>query len=285
MRIFFKKYMKPFLKVTGLYDRLRHLFLSVLVLRIKIVNLFYKIFYKTAPILLYHRISKVSADPTLLCVTPECFESHLKFLKEHYDVIPLSVLSERLMAGTLKGNEAAVTFDDGYNDNLINALPLLEKYNVPSTIFITTGSLGERASFEWDMGYKELDRAIFLNEKEIILLANHPLIEIGAHTVTHPSLANIPPERQKEEIIESRAVLERITGKNIKSFAYPFGGAYDINNLSRKIIEKAGFDFAYSNIQSLAVSTNNRFCIPRINIRECTVTDLSRKIICKIGIF
>lgn len=281
MRNFLKKYMKPLLKTVGLYDWLRRLFFSVWVLRIKIVNLLYKTFYKTAPILLYHRISKVSADPTLLCVSPECFEGHLRFLKEYYNIVPLSVLSERLTTGTLEGNEAAVTFDDGYSDNLINALPLLEKYNVPSTIFITTGSLGKRASFEWDMGYKEHDRAVFLSEKEIILLASHPLIEIGAHTVTHPSLANISLGRQKEEIIESKVILERITGKNIKSFAYPFGSVYDIDHSSKKIVEQAGFDYAYSNTQTLAVVTKNRFCIPRINIRECTVLDFSKKIICK----
>lgn len=264
---------------------MHRLFFLLLHTQAKIANIFYKTFYKTAPILLYHRISTTSADPLMLCVTPVCFENHLQFLKKHYNIIPLSELSGLLIAGTLKGNEAAVTFDDGYRDNIINALPLLEKYNIPATIFITTGALGRKASFEWDMKYKESDRAVFLSETEIKSLYEHPLIEIGAHTETHQRLASATPEEQKKEILKSKLTLEYIIGEKVRSFAYPFGGIYDFNNFSKEIVEQAGFDFAYSNTQKLAKKTKNSLGIPRINIRECTVFDLSKKIICRNGTF
>ncbi len=285
MKFFLKKYIKPSLKLIGLYGPMYRLLFTLLNIRTRLTNMFYKTFYKTAPILLYHRISTTFADPLMLCVTPSCFENHLQFLKKNYNIIPLSELSKLLTTGALKGNEVAVTFDDGYRDNLTNALPLLEKYNIPATIFITTGSLGKKATFEWDMKYEESDRAVFLSEEEIRLLSKHPLIEIGAHTETHPHLANISPEKQKIEILGSSFKLEQIIGEKVRSFAYPFGSIYDFNDVSKKIVEQAGFDFGYSNTQSLATMTSDYFCIPRINIRECTVFVLSKKIICRTGGF
>lgn len=279
MKKFLKTYIKPPLKTIGIYTFIYRLYFFLLNILTALTNLFYKIFYKTAPILLYHRISTPSADPVMLCVTPACFENHLQFLKKNYDVLPLSELSIRLTTGKLEGNEATVTFDDGYRDNLTNALPLLEKYNIPATIFITTNQLGKKASFEWDMKYTENDRATFLTKEEIKMLSSHRLIEIGTHTDKHSRLSNLTEIEQKEDILNGKMVLEKIIGRRIAAFAYPFGGIYDFNNLSKMIVKELGFSFAYSNTQILARKTREYFCIPRINIRECTVSELSQKLL------
>lgn len=279
MKIFLKKYIKPIFQIIGLYASVYNVYFFLINFINKISNYCFKIFFKTAPILLYHRVANVSEDPIKLCVTPACFEKHLQFLKKHYDILPLSELSRRLMAGNLNGNEAAITFDDGYKDNLTNALPLLEKYNIPATIFVTTSSLGEKASFEWDLEYAEVDRATFLNEEEILILSNHKLIEIGAHTNTHSRLSDLTEAEQKDEILKSKIVLEKITGKKITAFAYPFGGIYDFNNSSKLTVKKIGFLFAYSTAHVLAKNTSDSYCIPRINIRECTVSDLSKMLL------
>lgn len=272
------KYLKPSIQKIGIYTFAYHVYFSILNILTFFMSWFYKIFYKTAPILLYHRISQISSDPVMLCVTPECFEKHLQFLKKKYKILPLSELSKRLVDRTLKGDEVAITFDDGYRDNLINALPLLEKYDIPATIFITTGLLGKVASFEWDMTYSEVDRATFLNKEEIKVLSNHRLIEIGAHTDMHTRLSRMGETEQKLEIAKSKNILEEITGKTITAFAYPFGGVYDFNNMSKKIVKELGFSFAYSSTQIFAKKTDDYFAIPRLNIRECTVFELSKKL-------
>lgn len=274
-----KKYIKPFFKKIGLYGLAYYLFFYLRNSITILTNVFYRFFYKTAPILLYHRIATVSKDPVMLCVPPECFENHLQFIKKNYDVVSLSDLSKRIVNDKLKGNEIAITFDDGYQDNLINALPLLEKYNIPATIFVTTELLGKKASFEWDMEYKEEDRATFLNEEEVKILSSNPLVEIGAHTNLHSRLSNLTEEEQRSDVLKSREILERVTGKKIKLFAYPFGGVYDFDNTTKKIVKELGFDFSYSNTQNLTRNTKDNFCIPRLNIRECTVVELSKKLL------
>ncbi len=270
MRLFVKKYIKPIIKIPFVFTQLHRAYFFVVSLRTILTNLFLRTFSKTAPILLYHRIATVSEDPISLCVSPESFENHLVFLKKNYNLIPLSKLSERLLNGTLLGNEMAITFDDGYRDNMLNALPLLEKYNVSATIFITTGMLGQTAAFEWDKEYREKDRASFLSNDEIQRLAKHPLIEIGAHTNTHRRLSDLTTEEQRNDISVSKKILEDITSKEITLFAYPFGGIHDFSKVTEKIVEELGFRFAYSNNQSLATNTNRRFNIARINIRQST---------------
>lgn len=271
--------MRPMLKSVGVYAVAHRLYFFIISVIRAIQNHFCRIFKKTAPILLYHRVVNLTTDPIRLAVTPACFEQHLIFLKKHYDIVSLSELSKRSITGTLKGNEASITFDDGYKDNLANALPLLEKYNVPAAIFITTAYLGKVARFEWDMEYSESDRAVFLNAEEIQQLSRHPLITIGTHTENHVRLANLSPERQKEEILKSKASLESITGTKVKHFAYPFGGKYDFNTVSQNIVDGLGFEFAYSNIGVLSVQGENRTSIPRINIRQCSPAKLARQIL------
>jgi peptidoglycan/xylan/chitin deacetylase (PgdA/CDA1 family) len=106
-------------------------------------------------VLLYHRVARVDSDPWSLCVTPEHFAEHLEVLRK-YRRIRLDQVSPakwRIGRGDLS---VAITFDDGYADNLYAAKPLLERYDTPATFFIATGYVGESREFWWD----ELERII-----------------------------------------------------------------------------------------------------------------------------
>ena len=102
-------------------------------------------------VLLYHRIFNPCIDAQLLSVTPENFEQQLIFLKENYEVISYQTLVHRLVEKNLRDRSICLTFDDGYIDNLTEALPLLKKYNMPATIFVCTGNIGKSNEFWWDM--------------------------------------------------------------------------------------------------------------------------------------
>src|SRR5262245_42781760 len=109
-----------------------------------------------ACILLYHRVAEVPSDPQLLCVTPQHFAEHLEILRTYGYPLRLQGLTQALCAGHLPRRTVIVTFDDGYADNLSNAKPLLERYDVPATVFATVGYLGHEHEFWWD----ELDRLL-----------------------------------------------------------------------------------------------------------------------------
>src|SRR4051812_47294780 len=106
-------------------------------------------------ILLYHRIAELHSDPWGLAVTPRRFTEHVEALQQHARAMRLQQLPQGLLKGDLPDRSVVVTFDDGYADNLHNAKPVLERYDVPATVFVTTGYIGqEKHEFWWD----ELDR-------------------------------------------------------------------------------------------------------------------------------
>lgn len=197
MRDNFKK-IKPFLSKIHILAPPLSLFYFLIDLKRKLTNIIIINSRKAIPILLYHRIDVVSYDPVMLVVNPKTFEEHIKFIVKHYKPISLSELTSKINSKKVQGNEICITFDDGYKDNLINAIPILKKYNIPATIFISTSNIGKKAAFDWDLKYKETDRAYFLSEEEIIECSKNSLIEIGAHTqvcrkIRIDAISNIAP--------------------------------------------------------------------------------------------
>jgi peptidoglycan/xylan/chitin deacetylase (PgdA/CDA1 family) len=95
----------------------------------------------------------VTLDFNLLCVTPENFTGQLEWLREKFDLVSLTDLLNPRRAGP----RLAVTFDDGYADNLYYGIPILERFRAPATVFVTTGRVDAQGEFWWD----ELERLVF----------------------------------------------------------------------------------------------------------------------------
>jgi len=103
-------------------------------------------------VLLYHRVTTLSTDPQLLAVSPENFLAHLRFLKNNFTLTGFEEDWDRVKKPAL-----AITFDDGYADNVREALPILEDVGVPATFFVSTGLIGTQKLFWWD----ELEHLFF----------------------------------------------------------------------------------------------------------------------------
>ena len=108
-------------------------------------------------ILMYHRVAFVQHDPWGLAVDPERFEEQIAYAKQHRSPMSVDEFVERLRSKTLPANALAVTFDDGYSDNLHQAEPLLRHAGIPAAIFVVSGALRRDREFWWD----ELDRIVF----------------------------------------------------------------------------------------------------------------------------
>ncbi len=119
-------------------------------------------FARKALILLYHRVTKLDSDPWALCVTPEHFAEHLEVLRRGYRPMQLRELGQSLRGDKLKSRSVIVTFDDGYADNFLEAKPLLERCDMPATMFLATGNIDSGREFWWD----ELDR-LFLEPGQL----------------------------------------------------------------------------------------------------------------------
>lgn len=107
-------------------------------------------------ILLYHRVTELKCDPWSLAVTPAHFSEHLQVLHEWYQPVRLTDLAAALHSGDLSKGWVALTFDDGYADNLHEARPILARYGIPATMFLVAGAIGSNREFWWD----ELERIL-----------------------------------------------------------------------------------------------------------------------------
>ncbi|MBI4364015.1 MAG: polysaccharide deacetylase family protein, partial [Candidatus Latescibacteria bacterium] len=131
-------------------------------------------FSSGAVILVYHRIAEIPGDPQLLSVSPERFASHLAAIRAAAGPVRLLDLVRSLDGGAAPARAVALTFDDGYADNLHAAKPLLERFEVPATVYVTTGQIDSPREFWWD----ELDRLLLRPEA----LPEALTLEIGGTT-------------------------------------------------------------------------------------------------------
>lgn len=124
------------------------------------IKRFRKQFTPRGLILMYHRVDEQGIDPWSLCVTPEHFAAHLDVLRRHLHPISLQNLAVAHGKAEIPDGAVAITFDDGYANNLFNAKPLLAEKDIPASVFVTTGYVGQAREFWWD----ELEQVILQPE-------------------------------------------------------------------------------------------------------------------------
>lgn len=206
-------------------------------------------------ILTYHSVGRC---PHEMNVAPADFRLQMEWLKQRARVI-----SFEAAAGGEKG--VAITFDDGYLDNYTNAAPVLIELDLPATFFVVAGRVGgilghdtgSAALMSWQ-NIQDLQQAGF---------------EIGCHTKTHPRLAALDRNAQHDEIAGAKILLEQHLGREVASFAYPFGSRADYNELSIALAREAGFRQAASNRYGVNTPRANRFDLRRIWIDRSDTFD------------
>jgi peptidoglycan/xylan/chitin deacetylase (PgdA/CDA1 family) len=172
------------------------------------------------PILAYHSIS---AGPPPLCVSSTCLRDHLASLRAGgWRTLTL----DELLAGHGRGNWPArslmLTFDDGLADFASDALPLLAGAGFSAVVFVVAGRLGGSTD---DIGWPGRVPARRLLDTGALHEVAASGVEIGSHSLSHASLSHLPPESIAREILDSRATLEDIMGRPVRSFSYPCGDA------------------------------------------------------------
>lgn len=136
-------------------------------------------------------------------ISPTRFAQQLEWLARSGKVVSLE--------GTLnhaRKDAIAITFDDGYRDNLTVALPLLEKFNLPMTLFVVAGFVGSDG---------------YLSEAELREISSHPLITIGSHGLWHRHFNRITLDEAQFELTESKRLLTDTIGKSVDLVAWPYG--------------------------------------------------------------
>ncbi|HWX08351.1 MAG TPA: polysaccharide deacetylase family protein [Gaiellaceae bacterium] len=117
-----------------------------------------------------------------------------------------------------------------------------------------------------------------LDEAELLRLDAHDFVEVGAHTVGHPSLAALTESQQRAEIEGSKSRLEELLGRPVTSFSYPFGGRDDYSRTTIRSVEAAGFDLACANVEGRVTARTDRYQLPRLLVRDWDGDELARRL-------
>lgn len=188
------------------------------------------------PVLMYHRVVEkdLAGSKYNVYVTRETLEEQFQFLKVRgYETITFGDLLTR----RVPEKPVILTFDDGYEDNYHHLLPLLKKYGMKAVVYLL-GDRKHKTNF-WDVPQGEPEAAL-LREKQIKEMSRSGLVEFGAHSMNHVKLTGLKPGEIRKEVEGSKEALEKLLGKPVISFAYPYG---DLNDEVKRITAEAGYSF------------------------------------------
>lgn len=207
-------------------------------------------------VLMYH---SVGSNCSPYSVSKAEFHRQIDYVVKNYRVVSLGGVLDFLEGKRkLPQKSVAITFDDGYLDNYANAYPYLKKNRLPATIFIATDYVQE----EMYLGNSYLP---MLGWDQIVMMSDNN-IDFGAHTATHSDLSRMDYRSAKREIVVSKAEIEKRIGKEVISFAYPFGRYKgDIVDLVRH----QGFRCAFGG-GGLIRKDANKFAIHRVEVKRST---------------
>ena len=215
------------------------------------------------PVIMYHRVINNPENEGVhgTYIYENIFREHMKYLKDkNYTVITFKDLDKIGWRNRFEKDKKYVfiTFDDGYKDNYDLAFPILKEFGFKATIFL----MGSSTYNEWDVkasGEKEFP----LMSVEMIKEMQDYGIEFGAHTFNHPKLNILSNEEIEHQIVDVKKPLEEKIGKEIITFAYPYG---ILNDYAKKMARKAGYTFALATDSGSVCLSNDLYQIRRIAI-------------------
>jgi peptidoglycan/xylan/chitin deacetylase (PgdA/CDA1 family) len=211
-------------------------------------------------VLMYHSVSPYVEDPHEVTITPHRFERHMQWLRNRG---LRGVSMAELLSATADGRSrglVGLTFDDGYEDFVTFAMPVLQQYGFTATIFVLAGRLG--GEDEWNRPAPE---KALLTADQVLQTAQCGM-EIGSHGLEHVSLREAGDAQLNVETARSRAILQELTGQQIQGFCYPWG---HLDDRVVKAVRAARYDYACAIGPSPAIG---RHAIPRTFVHDRDTT-------------
>jgi len=199
------------------------------------------------PILMYHQVDEHAPRGTPLrglVVRPKSFVRQMALMNLlGYRGLSMGDLMP-YFSGEKRGKVFGITFDDGYENNLIHALPVLQKYGFSATCYAVTAALGKTNLWDADIGIPQVP---LMNVQQLQQWREGGQ-EVGCHSLSHASLIGLTPEDLSVEVLDAGKQLALQLGETvpIAHFCYPYG-AYDGPAL--KAVRNAGYVTATTTVR------------------------------------
>ena len=221
------------------------------------------------PILMYHSIETMPKSTVMrsLHVPIRRFRFQMWLLRMMgYKGLSLRDLKPYL-DGKQKGKVVGITFDDGYQNNFLNALPILKRNNFTATSYLVSGRIGQENIWDLDHG---ITQSPLMSNAEINEWLDFGM-DIGAHTVSHEDLNKISLSDAQYQIQQCKYDLEKSFNITIMDFCYPYGR---LNERVTDIVKDSVYQTATTMIRGRASLGSNYLKLPRIPITHHTLPHL-----------
>lgn len=218
------------------------------------------------PILMYHQIDEPPPRGTQLrglIVSPGSFARQMALLKlMGYRGMSMREL-EPYLSGEKQGKVVGITFDDGYQNNVENALPVLKRHGFTATCYGVSSMLG---------GTNSWDRNTGIAEKPLMTVENWRVwldagMEVGSHTRTHADLTQLQSDEAVDEISASKRELEEALACEVRHFCYPYGRFTEIH---RNMVQQSGYVSATTTQRGRIHAADDAFVFRRVLVARAT---------------
>jgi len=209
-------------------------------------------------VLMYHSVAAGDLDPFRITVSPQRFARQMRLL--HRLGIRGASVRELLdgIGSAGRGPRVGLTFDDGYQDFLTGALPVLTRYGFTATVFVVAGALGGDNHWDQPAG----PRKPLLTARQVRAVTEAGM-EIGSHGLRHTRLPSLPGPQLRREVEHSRQLLAQLTGREVTGFCYPYGEAG-----AREVAAVRAAGYGYGCGSGLCTRLTSRHALPRIYVGD-----------------
>ena len=205
------------------------------------------------------KYQSIDDSGSAVSISPLLFSQHLRYLKDkHFSVMTLSQGLKLLTGHESLDKKVVLTFDDGYENFHSRAFPLLSQYHFPATVFLVARYVGRESSWEKK---NKIPAQRLMNWSQVEKLT-HSGIEFGSKSLTHRDLTRISIDEVREELEESRTMIEEYAGNGVHIFAYPFG----LYNATVREMVRKHYDAAVGTNLAEATDKEDPYDLSRVDV-------------------
>jgi peptidoglycan/xylan/chitin deacetylase (PgdA/CDA1 family) len=218
------------------------------------------------PILTYHHTEQAPPKGFAmrsLWVSPSSFATQMQWLARlGYTGLAMSELMPYLR-GEKSGKVVGITLDDGYQSNLLHALPILKNMGFSATCYVVSGKLGQHNEWDESLG---MAQAALMGVEEMRTWVDAGM-EVGSHTCSHADLNQISLAEASHELLQSKSDLENLLQKPVTQFCYPYGHFLPEHE---SLVSQSGYVAATTTHRGRACATDRMTALPRVPVVRST---------------
>jgi len=221
---------------------------------------------RTLRVLMYHKVNDLWPNPT--SVPTAVFAEQMALLGElGYTVVSLDVVRDHYVQGSpLPERAVLITFDDGYRDNLVNALPVLHEHGYPAVVFVPIAYLDDGRPLPHEEPLRLLGvRNETVGWDELAELEAGG-VRVESHGIGHRPLSELDQAEAAREIAISRLRLEERLGREVEAYAFVKGSLADYRPEHASLVQQAGYKLAFTSVSGANGPRSDRFRLRRYNV-------------------